>query len=691
MKRFPALFLCLCLTCALLVSGLLPGTLPAAKAALGSGVLYVGGTDIVNATNHTVSGNRGGTATLSYDSDGNPVLTLNKYDDYGDGYLYNNTIHSTVCYLGSDPLILKLKDYNSIYCYGSNYNDFYFGIFSLNANLTITGTGSLKVNGEISYNHNNGRGIDVGSAGITIQDCTGPVEVTASGIGVFSAQEVSIVNSKVTAKGALGYGICSADSNVTITDSTVTVSGAVLGLYTQHGTLLLSGNSTLEASNTDNATAIETASAPTLTGVYISTPAEGEFINKSGSYKVYAPGEVKPADKVIIQPFPAGKYHLVYDAQGGTGHMNSEWVVEHDKYYFPECTFIAPQSMKFGHWKMSGVDGIYYKDEDVTIASNCADSNGVITVTAHWVYAAQAAVVTDPEAKDLTYTGSPQPLVTAGQAQYGTMAYVLGTDSTKAPKYDWSADIPAETDAGTYYVWYKAAGDDTHSDSDPKCVPVILKKATPDAPPAPTAEKVTTTGVTLKKIAGYQYCMEGTAWQNSNVFDGLTKNTKYTFCQRIAGDDNHEPSPASEGTDITTEDVSYEAVNAEGTEQTSGAIRELVVQVKRNKDDDQTFDSYTGAEMDGKAIPKEQTATAKGSLILTIKKEYMETLAAGSHKLTVSFRDGSVEIPVTIHAAPTPSPTPKPVPKTGDPANLPLWGFVILLGLAGIVVVIKQH
>ena len=427
----------------------------------------------------------------------------------------------------------------------------------------------------------------------------------------------------------------------------------------------------------------------------------------------------------------SGEYVIEYDpGEEGSGEMASVKVQDGQMYSFPECMFTARTSDKtFSHWKMSGVDGIFYKDEEIRIASNCADAGGIITVTASYKFIAQARVTTAPQAKDLTYTGSPQALVTAGRAEDGTMAYVLGTDSTKAPKYDWSADIPAETAAGTYYVWYKAKGDDTHSDSDPKCVPVIIKKVTPDAPPAPTAESVTTTGVTLKKTAGYQYCMEGTAWQNSNVFDGLTKNTKYTFYQRIAGDDNHEPSPSSEGADITTDDVAYEAVNAEGTEQTTGAITEMKVRITRSKDDDRTLDSYTGAAMDGKVIPAEQTATAKGSLILTIKKEYMETLAAGDHTLTVNFTDGSVDIPVKIRGAkpspspsptptptpspsptptptpspspspsptpaptpsPSPSPTPRPVPKTGDPSDLFLWGGMILLGLAGIVVMIKQ-
>ena len=381
----------------------------------------------------------------------------------------------------------------------------------------------------------------------------------------------------------------------------------------------------------------------------------------------------------------SGEYVIEFEPGDGYGEMSPVKVQDKQKYTFPECMFTAQMPEKtFSHWKMSGLDGIFYKGEEVRILSNCADAGGIITVTASYKFTAQGRVTTKPAEKDLTYTGNPQALVTAGQAEDGTMAYVLGTDSTKAPKYDWSADIPVATDAGTYYVWYKAQGDSTHSDSDPQCIPVILKKATPDAPLPPTAESVTTTGVTLKKTAGYQYCMEGTAWQNSNVFDGLTKNTKYTFYHRIAGNDNHEPSPSSEGADITTDDVAYETVNAKGTEQTTGAITELKVHIKRDRNDDQTFDSYIGAEMDGKAIPEEQTARAKGSLILTVKKAYMKTLAAGNHTLKVNFTDSSVEIPVKIRQS-------KPTPDTGDDSNPILWAGILLLGLAGIAVVMKQN
>ncbi|MBE6613038.1 MAG: hypothetical protein E7632_11150 [Ruminococcaceae bacterium] len=86
-----------------------------------------------------------------------------------------------------------------------------------------------------------------------------------------------------------------------------------------------------------------------------------------------------------------------------------------------------------------------------------------------------ASVTTSPEAKTLTYTGAAQALVSAGTAESGTMQYALGDNDTNAPTIGWGTIIPAKTDAGTYYVWYKAvnqAGETT-----PVCVTVTIKKA----------------------------------------------------------------------------------------------------------------------------------------------------------------------------------------------------------------------
>ncbi|MDO4804105.1 MAG: copper resistance protein CopC [Lachnospiraceae bacterium] len=86
---------------------------------------------------------------------------------------------------------------------------------------------------------------------------------------------------------------------------------------------------------------------------------------------------------------------------------------------------------------------------------------------------AAATVTKAPEAKTLTYNGSAQELVTAGTATGGEMQYALGDANGATQPYTTS--IPTKTDAGTYYVWYKVAGDDNHSDTDVAYVAVTIK------------------------------------------------------------------------------------------------------------------------------------------------------------------------------------------------------------------------
>ena len=76
---------------------------------------------------------------------------------------------------------------------------------------------------------------------------------------------------------------------------------------------------------------------------------------------------------------------------------------------------------------------------------------------------------------NLVYSGMAQDLVEAGEAENGTMYYAVTTTNT-APKDDlYSTSIPAKIEAGTYYIWYKAKGDDNHADSDSTCVTVTIE------------------------------------------------------------------------------------------------------------------------------------------------------------------------------------------------------------------------
>ena len=88
-----------------------------------------------------------------------------------------------------------------------------------------------------------------------------------------------------------------------------------------------------------------------------------------------------------------------------------------------------------------------------------------------------ASVTNAPTAKNLTYNGSAQELVTAGTATGGEMQYALSTDATTAPANNlYTTSIPTATDAGTYYVWYKVVGDENHTYTEAACIPVTVAK-----------------------------------------------------------------------------------------------------------------------------------------------------------------------------------------------------------------------
>ena len=89
-------------------------------------------------------------------------------------------------------------------------------------------------------------------------------------------------------------------------------------------------------------------------------------------------------------------------------------------------------------------------------------------------YRESARVTVAPEPKELVFSGESQELVTAGEATGGTMQYALGSATEATEPYTTS--IPAKTNAGTYYVWYKAAGDESHDDSEPACVEAVIRQ-----------------------------------------------------------------------------------------------------------------------------------------------------------------------------------------------------------------------
>ena len=170
----------------------------------------------------------------------------------------------------------------------------------------------------------------------------------------------------------------------------------------------------------------------------------------------------------------------------------------------------------------------------------------------------EPAVVTKaPTAQNLTYDSSDHELVTAGQASGGTIKYALGLDEETEPDdSEYDGAIPTAADAGTYFVWYKAFGDATHSDSAAACLPVIIYPADSSGSAEGHEEGLTYTGQAQDLIrAGsaqggtMQYALgddASTPPEDSLFAEEIPTGTdagEYYVWYRVAGDANHNDVP----------------------------------------------------------------------------------------------------------------------------------------------------
>ena len=259
-----------------------------------------------------------------------------------------------------------------------------------------------------------------------------------------------------------------------------------------------------------------------------------------------------------------------------------------------------------------------------------------------------ATVTNAPTAKTLTFNGLAQALVTVGETSGGTMQYAIGPDETTAPSDGWSTSIPIGTEVGTYYVWYKAVGDDEHIDSDAACVKVTI------------AEK-------------------------------------------------KEDSDKKDDTD-TVSRLEYKNTSGAGASWSKGTTGTLDFTFKRTENDETTYDHFAGVKVDGKTVDAANYEKIKGSVIIKLKYSFLETLEAGEHTLTAMFDDAdevtvSFEISAkakqddnkqtTVDTPTTKNDTPKKdtpkAPTTGDKINI---GVIVMLmidsSLAALYLTLKR-
>lgn len=109
----------------------------------------------------------------------------------------------------------------------------------------------------------------------------------------------------------------------------------------------------------------------------------------------------------------------------------------------------------------------------------------------------------------------------------------------------------------------------------------------------------------------------------------------------------------------------------------------LSFRASRQGSDALTFSRFVGVQVDGQDIGPDRFDAVAGSVVVTLKADYLQSLAPGAHTITLTFRDGDpITTNFTIKAA--------AVPATGEAMSfLPVVGIISIVA-AGAVALTRR-
>ena len=669
------------LTC-LLVAALCPAAL-ASAAEEEKYPLWIGGVQVTSTNCNDLSGNK-----WSYDHVTH-TLTLDGYKYTGEGYNYNASSYACIYYNGADDLtILRKGDSRVLQSRYANSSDHVLKIDNPSADLFFTGSGSLELR--------------------MVDEWAGPA--------------VSCIG------------------DVEIKGGSLTVDGGPSAIDSPKVTIRKDVTSVILRGHMDSAKAVN--------GNFINE-IDGMAADRFNRVTKLEPSttEVQCVYKALA--FPIAKYKLVFDPNGGTGSMEPVTVSDGENYKFPECGFEAPDGKVFSFWRIDIVDVIVLPGNGCDI-NNQYVKNGVITVVAAWKDAPAATVKTAPKEKTLTYTGNAMDLVTAGEATDGEMQYALGDDATNAPVWYRAAGDKDHSNSAKSCVTVNiekanalvtADAQTVKESEDPKSGKDYASLT--GAASGHSLGNVTITASGDKLVPSAATIVNGTGEDVTANYNVSYSNGELTVLHKISikvtfsvgdngGSDDIEvvfsgyegdsfklapdqipacgTKPAASykqgawnktpdtDTEITgdtkyvytyAEDPVY-TVTVEGDNFVPGSGKDIVITVKCSVSDSETYGKFLSAKMDGADIGDENYDKAPGSLILTIKAAYLDTLSTGSHNIEITFADGTATASITIAKAPS-NTTPAPVPKTGEnDSPLIFIGITLLIaGALGMLIAVK--
>ncbi len=321
--------------------------------------------------------------------------------------------------------------------------------FAFNAEITIQGDSYLSLTGD--------------SSAVAVMNVPG---------NTYASKQTINLNS-----GSLFLGASKSDLISLYGDSTFTLNTKVAGRGWSDPDK--SGTETALAANTYDANALKAYKSAFFTNHthHFTYTADGGTLTANCLQSCTIPME----ERIVTVTAPT---NLANDGTAKVATMTSGY----SEVAFPEGVSIAYYS---GDTKLAGAP------VDAGTYTARISQKGVSAMVEFTIPKLDSAVTKAPAARDLTWTGEAQELVTAGEAKGGVMVYSLDGNT-------WSQSIPTATEAGEYTVYYKAAGDKNHNDTTPGKVTVtIAALITPEPTEVPkTGDGASPLGWLLMALAG---------------------------------------------------------------------------------------------------------------------------------------------------------------------------------------------
>jgi len=685
------------LTC-MLVAALCPAAL-ASAAEEEKYPLWIGGTQVTSTNCNDLSGNK-----WSYDPVTH-ILTLDGYKYTGEGYNYNASLYACIYYNGADDLTILRKGDSSVNQTRNyaNSSDHVLKIDNPTADLFFTGSGSLELRMYDDW------------AGPAVS-CIGDVEIKGGsltvdgGLGGIDSPKVTIrkdVTSAIlrghrdSAKAVTGNFINETDgmaadrfNRVTKLEPSTTEVQCVykaLAFPIAKYKLVFDPNGgtgsmdPVTVSDGDNYKFPECGFEAPDGKVFsfwridivdvIVLPGNGCDINNAyvssgvitvvAAWKDAPAATVKTAPKEKILTYTGNAMDLVTAGEATDGEM--QYALGNDATNAPATGWSKsiPQgndAKPYYVWYRAAGDKDHSNSAKNCVTVNIEKANATVTADAQTVkesedpkfskdYAILSGAASGHSLGNVTITASGDKLVPSA----ATIVNAVGEDVTANYNVSYSSGTLTVIHKTSVKVTFSVAnGEWDNGGSDD--IEVVFQgyegdtfKLAPDQIPA----------VGTKPAASYK---KGDWDKTPDTDTEITGDTNYVYTY--------------------AEDPVY-TVTVEGDGFVPGSGKDMVITVKCSINDSQTFSKFVSAKVDGSDLSDENCEKAPGSLILTIKSAYLDTLSTGSHNIEITFADGTATAAINIAKAPA------PVPKTGE-TDSPFTFIGIMMLLAGVLGVLFE-